>query len=267
MLRFAWMVCLVGLAVGCASQSREDRSVEMSNQQVNTDVRLHGASGYEIATIFNSGKTGDIMSYEDRQATGLRTEEFYVIEVAPDPTKPTVVDTTGFVVKLGDQLDDGFYYKFYTDGWNLIGALFKSGALYEYGDGREQYVGDFHFDGAINYFYAGGLIYSDDRAKVDASRMRMGDSEVAEAGPMGRGIRHRRLEATVKATRLSPGDARVRAGELQRDRHDRYQSERLAQLRKERRDIEDGDYHGTEFKDGEPVDENGKPLPRPNNGR
>jgi len=266
--------CSASQARGGALDGPERGTVEFYTQR-------HGSSGYEIATIFNSPTYRDALRAEPGSELVV-VEEFYTVRVARDLTRRDVLTEAGYCRRRKDLQSSGVFYEFFDTRWVLIGML-ESGGVLKLVDnsGRASVHGKSQLDEALIVVYGARNGGSYDFSGADTNRAKMafvsgnigdknGDEEAAEVrlrSPRDRGVvlRTARDNAPViELRRYRPMELRGLSDTLQRDRFDASKEEELRRLREQRRGTEAGDgaYGGMEFKDGQPVDSEGRPLKR-----
>lgn len=252
---------------GCAGpQSRKSRpELGVTDEMLQRERSLHGGAGREIALLFN---TGDIKEARDDmmgQGHGLRGTEFYMIQVAPNPAQPTQLVKVGFARKVAEDRSNFFYYEFYDDVWNSMGKLMPGGELYKYGAATETLLGRFDLNGAVARLYPAASGYGYDPVAQDQARVRMSNPDVAGLDSRGRAVHHTphgSQPPVVVFTQYRGGEARLLGDNWDRTRFDEAEAIKLERLREKRHGGigQDETYGGIQYKNGEPVDSNGKPL-------
>jgi hypothetical protein len=198
---------------------------------------------------------------------GLLPVEYLHVQIAPDPTNAMVLETAGYIRKLERDRDSLFLYEFYDTSWRRIAILGMHGDLYRVDGTSEQHLGRFQLDAAANELFKPPSGYGYNALAQDRARVRMWDPEVAGADERTRGVYHRGHNAAppvLVIAKLSRGDAATLSERFTRDRFNDREAERLNRLREARHGGvgQDENYGGLQYKDGQPVDEQGRPLYR-----
>lgn len=265
---FATMLAALGLLAGCTgSQSRDAyRTSSLDQSDVERETHLHGAAGYTVAELFYTGKIAEARGDFDGEDYGLQVHEFYLVEIAPDALQPDQVVEAGFVRKLLEDRGSLFYFEFFDRNWTKLGYLNAEGTLYVQHTGREVNAGKFQLSEAVRYLFPAESGYGYDTVLQDSSRVRAHDPAVGTLDPRGRGVEHRSHKSHPAIVSLKL----YRAGEAASLADSRYSAQRfrdseeakLARLREARHGgiAQDEEYGGLQYKNGQPVDENGDPI-------
>jgi hypothetical protein len=268
LLALAGLSVALGLAGCVGEQSRRARaSVGFDEAAAERNVALHGPDGYTILELFHSDNISDKMRDTTGRSHGLEPAEFYHVQVAPDPADPLVLETAGYARKLEQDRGSIFLYEFYDTKWTRIALLGMQGDLYRVDAAGEHYVGKFQLDDAAKQLYNPPEGYGYDALQQDRTRVRMWDPEVAGMNPRARGVYHRphgTAPAVLVLARLSPAQINQLADRFGPARFSEQQMQKLSTLREDRHGGvgQDEDYGGLQYKDGQPVDSQGRPLHR-----
>lgn len=248
---------------GCTtSQERQPLGYEVDLQR---ERQLHGDYGDDMARLFNTGKIAQARQDSTGNDRGLILSEFYQVQIAPNPAEPTLLAKVGYVRKLEQDRSTAFYYEFYDGGWARIGRLSPDGALYRLQNGSESYVGSFHLASAVLALYPAPSGYGYDRVTQDLTRVRMHDPEVNMLDQRRRGVwhtTHASAPPVVNFALYRRGEAGALAGQYNSVLYAERENLKLEQLRDRRLGGVgmDEEYGGLRYLNGNPVDENGKPL-------
>jgi len=261
----ALFVCLMlAGCVGDQSRGNPDRDV-LRGIDIEHEVELHGDSGQEIATLFNTGRIADARVDTSGNTMGLQLNQFYTIEIAEDPLRPTVLTAVGYIRRLEEDRGNLFSYEFYDGGWARIGYMNPEGAVYRYERQREEFVGRYDLDAAVRALYWAPSGYGYDSVLQDKSLVNLKDGDVASAEPRYRGVYHRSHNSAPPVVSFSlkrAGEAGLLAERYEKGRADETFDEKLNRLREGRTGGfgDDETYGGLQYKNGNPVDDNGRPL-------
>lgn len=258
------LLVIVMLAGCVADQTRDNPSRDLF---VGVDVEpytyRHGDVGQEVAELFNTGGVLEARQDYSGASLGLRPNEFYTIDIAEDPLRPTVLMTVGYIRKIQEDRGDLFMYEIYNGAWLQIAYMGANGSLYRYDSGREELLGRFELESAIRHLFYSPSSYGYDPVLQDQAIVNAHDPDVSAAEPRARGVHHRPHRVpVVNLTLHRSGEARALAERYTSERANERYAEEAARLHQERTGGfgDDEDYGGLRYKDGNPVDENGKPL-------
>ena len=258
----------VALLAGCVTgqgRSHPGRDMSVSQAQVDYQQNLHGSSGRELARLWNTGEVAAARGDYSGESQGLQGNEFYQIEIAENPLRPTVLTPVGYVRMLKEDRGDLFIYEFYDESWRPIAFLGADGSLYRHDRGMEEYLGKHQLDDAVLTLYPAPGGYGYDGLLQDDALVKTWDNAVNSAEPRARGVFHRthgNAPPVVVYTRKRSGEAALLADRYTSERTDERHTELLNRLREERHGGYgvDEEYGGLRYKDGNPVDENDRPL-------
>lgn len=258
---------LMVMLTGCvAQQSRDnpDRDV-FTGVDVEPYTYRHGEAGQEIAELFNTGDVYAAQQDYSGSSHGLRPNAFYTVSIAEDPLRPTVLTTVGYIRKLEEDRGDLFMYEFFDGAWLQIAYMGENGSLYRYDNGREELLGRFELDAAVRQLFQAENGYGYDSVLQDRAIVDAKNPDVNSAAPRGRGVYHRTHKsspAVVVYTLKRSGEAGLLADRYTKERAEQRYAEEAQRLKQERTGGfgEDEDYGGLRYKDGNPVDENDRPL-------
>jgi hypothetical protein len=276
-------LCSLGLLAGCsAPQGRGPGDEEAYRTEAEREAYLHGNPGYTIARTYDKAEFRDKMRAEPALES-VAVEEFFTVRVVRDQQRRDILTDTGFARRKIDHQSGAYFYEFFDTSWTLIGYLNDRGELFVTNDkGKAESRGRFQVDDALILIYGarGGFsydlsTYDDSRAKAAVVETGEGDTTAADIrsrAPRDRGVFLRTARESgpvVELRRYRPLEIRALADNYRKDRFDANKEEELKQLRAARRGTEapDGTYGGIEFKDGQPVDANGKPINRGDAGK
>ncbi|MCZ7606169.1 MAG: hypothetical protein M5U25_08855 [Planctomycetota bacterium] len=239
-------------------ESYEGFDIEFENQR-------HGYHGQEIAELFNTGHIAEERKDYSGRSHGLELNEFYTVEIAEDPLRPTVLTSVGYIRRLQEDRGTLFIVEFYDGAWQRVGYMNPDGAVYRYSGAREDYLGRFELDAAVRRLYYAPSGYGYDAELQDRALVNLRDPAFATGEPRARGVHHRTHRSAPPVVVYTPkrsGEARLLAERYEKERFDEREAERLKRLREGQTGGygEDDEYGGLRFKDGNPVDENGRPL-------
>lgn len=266
MFKIAPMALLVALLAGCvANQGRDNDARDLYvDDDSAREVYLHGHSGLEAARIFNTGAVGEARGYTAGASLGMQVNEFYLVEIAQDPLRPTALTPVGYVRKLKEERGETMIFQFFDSRWNAIAYLGADGSLYRHDRGSESYLGRFQLDDAVRTLFAAPGGYGMDTEAQDLAIVNMHDPDVNSAPARVRGVHlrtHRSYPAIVAYTLKRAGEVGQMANLKRSERVDAENEMELAALRAARWGGHgDGNYGGLRFKDGNPVDDNDVPL-------
>lgn len=262
----AGLTLAVSLAGCVADQSRDhpDRHV-LDSAATEAEVYRHGSAGYEITEIFNTGDAADARRNRSGESRGLEASEFYTVEIAEDPLRPTILTPVGYVRRLQEDRGDLYIYEFYDGAWSRIGYMNAVGEVYAYTDGREQRLGRYELEGAARALYFAPSGYGYDSELQDAALVKAHSADVANAEPRGRGVHHRTHKSAppvVVFTAKRAGETRLLGDSYNPQRFYERETDELNRLREARHGGygQDEDYGGLKYKDGNPVKEDGTPM-------
>lgn len=263
------IACAAGLLllVGCTGpQSRKSRpDLGVSEDAVRRERARHGGAGTEIAYLFNTGEIKDARQDSSGASHGLRGTEFYMVQIAPNPRQPSQLVKVGFARKVMEDRSSLLYYEFYDGMWNSIAKLMPSSELYRYDGGRETLLGRYDLTGAVRRLYPAPSGYGYDAVAQDTTRARMSDPDVAGGDSRSRGVAHTPHSSAppvVVFTLYRAGEAGALANNWERTRHAETEALKLERARERRHGGigQDETYGGLPYKEGNPVDADGKPL-------
>ncbi|MCB9895097.1 MAG: hypothetical protein H6839_11655 [Planctomycetes bacterium] len=252
---------------GCVADQGRDNPYreDLRGIDIEREVELHGDSGQEIATLFNTGRIADARVDTSGRSVGLQLNMFYNIEIAEDPLRPTILTKVGYIRRLQEDRGNLFLYEFYDGGWTRIGYMNPEGAVYRYEGGKEEYLGRHDLDSAVRALYWAPSGYGYDAQLQDHALVNLKDSDVATAEPRYRGVYHRSHKSAppvVSFTLKRAGEAGLLADKYEKERADETFEEKLRRLREDRSGGfgDDENYGGLQYKNGNPVDDKGNPL-------
>ena len=271
------LVALSALAVGCSAPQGRSGDNDSFSSSVERDTYLHGTRGYSISRTYNKAEFREKMAAEP-QADSVLVEEFFTVRVLRDHNRRDQLTDSGYARRRLDRESGAHFYEFFDLGWKLIAYLDARGELHvPNATGKSEALGRYQVDDALILVYGarGGFTY--DQSQYDESRAKAavvesgeGDTTAADLrsrSPRERGVYLRAARENgpvVELRRYRPVEIAALADSFRKDRFDANKEEELKQLRAARRGTEspDGSYGGLEFKDGQPVDANGKPIAR-----
>lgn len=252
---------------GCVADQGRDNPSRGSYEGLGIEVETerHGHQGQEIAELFYSGPIAEERRDYSGKSHGLQLNEFYTIEIAEDPLRPTVLTEVGYVRRLQEDRGNLFIYEFYDGAWQRIGYLNGQGDVYRYTGAREEYLGRYELDSAVRRMYNAPSGYGYDAELQDHALVNVRDPAYATAEPRARGVHHRTHKSAPPVVVYTPkraGETRLLAERYEKERFDEREAERMKRLREANTGGfgEDDEYGGLRFKDGNPVDENDRPL-------
>lgn len=256
------------LLSGCfTGQGRENpnRDMRVSENQIEYEEYRHGGYGREIATIWNTGEVAKNRGDYSGKTQGLQANEFYQIEIAENPLRPTVLTSVGYVRLLKEDRGDLFIYEFHDESWRTIAYLGADGSLYRLEGTSEVYLGKHQLDEAVVTLFPAPSGYGYDSELQDDKLVKTWDTDVSSAEPRSRGVHHRTHTSAppvVIYTRKRSGEASLLGERYTKERAAERDSELLNRLREDRHGGYgvDEEYGGLRYKDGNPVDENDRPL-------
>ncbi|MBZ0137758.1 MAG: hypothetical protein K8I27_15440 [Planctomycetes bacterium] len=264
-------VLAFSLIAGCGvSQGRDNpsRVLPVTQAQVDHEERLHGmhgGDGLELATLWHTGDVKAARGDYSGKAQGLQGNEFYEVEIAENPLRPTVLTSVGYVRLLKEDRGELFIYEFYDHSWQPVAYLGADGSLYRHKGGKEVYLGKYQLDEAVIALFPAPSGYGYDSVLQDDKLVKTWDADVNSAEPRARGVSHRTHTSAppiIIYTRKRAGEASLLAQRYTRERTGERDAELLARLREERHGGYgvDEEYGGLRYKDGNPVDEDDRPL-------
>jgi hypothetical protein len=261
----AFVACMLAGCVTSQGRDNPSRVMLVTEDQVRYEEERHGDVGLELAHLWNTGDVGDARRDYSGQSLGLQVNEFYQIEIAPNPLRPTILRSVGYVRRLKEDRGELFIYEFYDEAWKPVAYLGADGALFRHEGGREVYLGKFQMDDAVVALYPASSGYGYDGELQDDALVKTWDTEVASATPRARGVHHRthsNAPPVVVYTQKRSGEAGLLAERYSKERAAQRDAEELARLREERHGGYgvDEEYGGLRYKDGNPVDDKGRPL-------
>ncbi|MDC1141717.1 hypothetical protein OAU50_01375 [Planctomycetota bacterium] len=254
------------LLAGCgASQTRGDYPDKVDNEVVNRESALHGAAaGFEIATIFESDQIRKKRMNYQGKARGLSVAEFWRVEIAKDPHKPSTLSQVGFFHLLREEEGTNFVYEFFNGDWDRIAYLMPSGDLYSFQSSKQNNLGKFQLESAIQKLFPAPNGYGYDPYLQDRLSVKHHDVEVASLDSDSRGVKHidhKSRPAVWVYTPLKGGEAIDVAEQFRKNRaYEGYDMIKKRLLEKKTGDYGNDEYGGLDYKDGHPVDENGRKL-------
>jgi hypothetical protein len=268
---------LGALAAGCSTSQGRGPNDSGFEASVERETQLHGTRGYAIARTYNKPDFRGKMAAE-KHPDNVLVDEFFTVRISKDPARRDVLSDSGYARKRLDRESGADFFELFDTGWKLIAYLNTSGELFVVDEmGKAKGLGRYQLDDAVILVYGarGGFSYSisqydENRAKAAVVETGEGDSTAADIrsrSPRERGVYLRTARESgpvVELRRYRPVEISSLADALRRERADSNLEEELRQLRAARRGTEapDGSYGGLEFKDGQPVDANGKPIAR-----
>lgn len=257
-------LCVSGCFTG-QGRDHDARDRSITEDQIEYQEYRHGGYGTELARIWNTGDVAKAQGDYTGESQGLLGNEFYQIEIAENPLRPTVLTAVGYVRLLEEDRGELFIYEFYDESWKAIAYLGADGSLYRHAGGAETYLGKYQLDDAVLALYPAASGYGYDSELQDDALVKTWDSEVNSAEPRARGVFHRthgNAPPVVIYTRKRSGEASLLAERYTKERAGERDTELLNRLREERHGGYgvDEEYGGLRYKDGNPVDENDRPL-------
>ena len=255
----------VSACVTSQGRDHEARDLSVTRAQIEREEYRHGTYGQELATIWSTGDVAEARLDTTGARQGLQVNEFYQIEIAENPLRPTVLTPVGYVRLLQEDRGDLFIYEFYDVAWGSIAYLGADGGLYRHERGVEEFLGKFQLDEAVVTLFPAPGGYGYDSLLQDDKLVKTWDTDVASAEPRARGVFHRthgNAPPVIIYTRKRSGEAALLADRYTRERAAERDSELLNRLREDRHGGYgiDEEYGGLRYKDGNPVDENDRPL-------
>lgn len=266
----AGLIVAVTLGGCVADQTRDNPNRELfDDSSIERETGRHGAAGFELARIWNTGRIAELRKDHTGESRGLELHEFYQVEIAEDPTRPTIVTPVGYVRLVVEDRGELMMYEFYDRAWTRIAYLGEDGSLYRYHRGREEFLGKHQLDGAVLTLYPASGGYGYDVELQEESIAYMHKADVMTRDSRGRGAHHRSHKDAppiVNYRRYRPGEAAQLADRYERERfyeRERERSERLKEAQGDRADHHDDAMSNTtryRWKDGNPVDKDGRPV-------
>ncbi len=261
--------CMLAVLSSCGvDQSRRAwPASSVDRDVVDRYIETHGEAGYDVYVLFHSDNIAEKMRDTSGRAPGLRAVEFYHVQIAPDPLNPMALQTAGYVRKLARDGGSVFLHEFYDTNWLRIAVLGMQGDLYRVDGNGDLHVGRFQLEAAAEELYDPPSGYGYDRLAQDRARLRLWDPEVAGQDARARGVHHRSHSAAppvLVMNRLSYVELGALANRFSPARYNDSQLELYNRLR-ERRDGGEGrddEYGGLQYRDGNPIDDKGRPLYR-----
>ncbi|MCB9933335.1 MAG: hypothetical protein H6841_07935 [Planctomycetes bacterium] len=252
---------------GCVtSQGRDNPARDTyTGVEIETETRRHGPEGQEIAELFYTGEILEARQDYSGRSNGLELNEFYTIEIAEDPLRPTVLTSVGYIRRLREDRGDLFIYEFYDVRWQRFAYMNPEGSVYRYEGATEEYMGRFELDAAVRRLYYAPSGYGYDAELQDHALVNLKDNDVVTAEPRARGVHHRTHRSAPPVVVYTPkrsGETRLLADRYSKERFDEREAETAKRLHEERTGGfgEDEEYGGLRYKNGNPVDENDRPL-------
>lgn len=268
---------LCALACGCSTSQSRGNADAAFDASVERETYLHGTRGYAIARTYNKADFRQKMAPE-AQPDNVLVEEFFTVRVCRDHARRDILTDAGYARRRLDRDSGARLFEFFDTQWKLIGWLDGRGELHvPDARGKAQALGRYQVDDAVIEVYAarGGFTY--DLSTYDISRAKAavvdageGDAEAADLrsrSPRDRGVYLRAARENgpvIELRRYQPLEIAAYAEGFRKDTFDAAKEAELQQLRAQRRGTEapDGSYGGLQFKDGQPVDNEGRPLRR-----
>jgi len=262
------LATLAGITLaGCAgSQGRASYAGDSpARGTLEYETSRHGGAGAEIAQLFESSRIREARSDTSGAGRGLQGTEFYQVQIAPNPKQPSQLVNAGFARKLQEDRGQLFYYEFYDGSWRSIGKLMPGGELYRYTSNGESMLGKYELNTAVLRLYPAPAGYGFDSLAQDQNRVRMDNPDIAGLDPRGRGVYHtphNSAPPVVVLTLYRHGEAALLSDSWERRRFNEAENLRLERERERRHGNigQDETYGGMQYKDGNPVDSDGKPL-------
>ncbi|MHC4841467.1 MAG: hypothetical protein ACYTDT_11045 [Planctomycetota bacterium] len=253
------------LLAGCGvSQDGDDYPLEIPNEVVAREKALHGFVGFEMALIFESEDFKGHRADFTGEKRGLSVAEFWRVDIAKNPNQPTKLSQVGFFHLLREEEGENFVYEFFDKDWTRIAYLMPSGDLYSFKGNRQNILGKFQLEAAIQKLYPAPSGYGYDPYLQDKLSVKHHDVEVASLDSESRGIKHNSHKARPAIwvyTPLKGSEAIDSAEQYRRNRaYEGY--DMIAKRLREKKlgGYGDDEYGGLDYKDGHPVDENGRKL-------
>lgn len=255
---------------GCApgNQARGAYKGGIDRETAELSIYRHGRNGLEVERYFNSTEIRDRTDPMRGKSYGYVPVEFYTIEAAKDPAAREILTLVGYARRIEEERRGEFLYEFYDDTWQRLAWLNPRGELFSYGRtaGDTVYHGNYLLEGAAYIVFSPPSGYGYDGVNPDLNRTRGTDTEVSGATPDGRGVVLRQHKGNEPKLIISPVSA-GRADEMRRALDANVFNARVdAELDDARKRVRgedvDGDVGGIPFKDGQPVDADGKPIKR-----
>ena len=265
-LVFVSLATVAFVLPGCfGNQTRTAPENRPPEDMIHEEQARHGAMGYEIAEIWHDPTVKEGLADTSGEAFGFVPNEFYQIQIAPDPKQPTALVVAGYLKKVTEDRGAQYFYHFYSRNWERIAWLTPKGELYRFESGREEFIGRMQLTVAVNTLYPAPSGYGYDALLQDRSRVRADNPDVASAEPRARGVAHTThsdAPPVIVYSLYRAGEAGHLAERAERKRFEDTEAERLKRLR-EARDAgigQDESYGGLQYKNGNPVDAEGRPL-------
>ena len=232
---------------------------------VEAETRRHGSLGYKIAEIFESESFKKALADTGGATAGLLPSNFYTVSIAPDPLQPMVLKKVGYVRKLVQDRGKAFLYEFYDSTWNRLGYLTSRAELFRTITGKKEDLGKFQIEAAVARLFPAPSGYGYDHTMSDLKRSQGENPDVSADSPEGRGVFHRSHQSAppvVVFRHYRAGEAKALASQYERAISADRSAAKLRRLREARHGGfgEDEEYGGLRYKDGNPVDENGRPM-------
>jgi hypothetical protein len=262
------MVAAALLLAGCVGhQSRDAHTNDIDESSLMRNRQLHGPRGDTINRIFHSDEFQEIFLDMSGEGHGMQMVQFHYVQMALNPLRPLELSIVGFVRQLQDRSDGAMLYEFYDRKWGLLALLDSTGALHHVASGDEMHMGRHQMESAAFALYDPQSGYGYDRLLQDQSGARMWDAQISAASPRERGVfhrRHRDAPPVLVVTRVRGGEAAQLAERFAPDRFEERETIRRERLRHERDGGigRDETYGGLRFRDGNPVDSEGRPMYR-----
>jgi len=260
-------ICAAVLLSGCVGNQSRDSREDISQDRIIRERQLHGPAGQTIARIFTSDEFEDIFRDTSGRDRGMQLVDFYYIQMAEDPLNPHVLSIVGYIRQLEHDGDGTMFYEFYDDNWLRVALLDRRGNLFHIASGEEIHMGRHQLDGAAHALFNPQTGYGYDRLQQDRAGVRMWDPQVSSMDPASRGAfhrRHRDAPAVLVLSRARAGEAAQLAERFRPDRFEEGENIRLQRIREDRHGGigQDGRYGGLHYRDGNPVDDNDRPMRR-----
>ncbi len=265
------VVCALSLAAaGCGmpDQSRMPRSGSLDRETLDRSIHRHGRGGLEVERYFNSPAVKERMDPLLGRSLGYMLTEFFTVRIARDPTRRDLLSLVGYVTRMQEERRGESLYEFYDSDWSRVAWMNPRGELFGYGAraGEKVHHGNFDFEDAARVIFQPRSGYGYDAEKPDLSRMRAFDPEVMGDTPRGRGIILRQHRGNEPRIEVRPADS-TELFKLRRELEaHRFNARADAELEEWRKYIRgenvNGPVGGIMFQDGQPVDDQGRPIRR-----
>jgi hypothetical protein len=261
-------VALLSLCGCVADQSRYARpDAGLDREELSQQTRLHGTAGATVLRLFNAPSIAEKLDDATGDDAGLQVVAFYHVQIAPDAARPFELRTAGYIRELVEDGTQLSLFEFYDRQWTRLAVMGQNGDLYRVDSAGPFSLGRFHLEAAAMELYHPPGGYGFDSVAQDRARVRGWDPEVATAAPRARGVHHathRAAPPVLVINRLGRVEAASLAARRTPERF--YETEALRAARQE--ELRHGGfgrdefYGGLEYRDGNPVDEHGRPLHR-----